>query len=271
MPSRSQQSTLAAVFSPLTVVVPAYNAAPCLLKTLQDISSWLNGEQVRFEIIVVDDASRDATATVAASFGPSVRALRNERNRGKGYTVRRGILAGTGAWRLFLDADHSTHIRTLERCLPFAAAHTPVIIGSRRVQGARIVRRQNPIRQSLGRAFPYLVRAAALPAIRDSQCGFKLFCAEAAEAIFSRQRVERFAFDVELLLLAQKLGYEVAEVPVDWDNPTTSTLRLGSDTVQMMWDLLRSVIRVRWAGAAPPPLSPLLTGGFEDRPIHSGR
>lgn len=259
------------MFSPLTVVVPAYNAAPCLLATLQEISGWLNAEQVRHEIIVVDDASRDATTAAAASFGPSVRVLRNERNCGKGYTVRRGILAGTGAWRLFLDADHSTHIRTLERCLPHAAAQTPVIIGSRRIHGARIVRRQNPVRQSLGRAFPYLVRAVALPGIRDSQCGFKVFRAEAAEAIFSRQRVERFAFDVELLLLAQKLGYAVAEVPVDWDNPTTSTLRLGSEPFRMMWDVLRSVIRVRWSGSAPPPLRPLLKGALEDRSIFSGR
>jgi dolichyl-phosphate beta-glucosyltransferase len=234
---------LSQVFPSLGVIVPAYNAATHVGQTLRTIRAWLTAQGVDFELIVVDDGSADDTAAIAEREGAD-QVLRNDRNRGKGYAVRRGMLASQAAWRLFLDVDHSTPIQTLADCVE-PARRAAVVIGSRRVKGAKIVRRQPRIRQALGRTFPYIVRAVALPDIRDTQCGFKLFRADAAEAIFRRQRVDRFAFDVEVLLLAKNLGYAVEEVPVAWSNPPGSTLRVGADSTRMLWDLMKTVWRLR--------------------------
>jgi len=158
--------------------------------------------------------------------------------------VRRGMLAAKMEWGLFMDVDHSTRIENLDKFAE-SAPYADVIIASRRVPGARIVRRQHRIRQSMGRTFPYLVRMLALPGIADTQCGFKLFRRSAINALFAKQRVERFAFDVELLLLARRAGMRITELPIDWDNPTDSTLRVGRDAMGMMMDLLRLTWRFR--------------------------
>jgi len=231
----------------LSVVIPAYNAERCVASTLDDVQTWLDQSRLPHEIIVVDDGSRDRTAEIVGTRGRGVRLLRNETNRGKGYSVRRGMLETRHAWGLFMDVDNSTRIAHLERFAPLAD-QADVIIASRRVPGARIVRPQHRIRQALGRTFPYLVRALALPDLRDTQCGFKLFRRAAVEAIFPRQRIERFAFDVELLLLAKRMGFRIAEAPVDWDNPTNSTLRISTDTFRMLYDLIRTVTRIRVLG-----------------------
>lgn len=244
-------------FASLSVVIPAYNGSRTLRATLDDVHSFLASRAVPHEILVVDDGSTDDTAAIAERFarerpGAACRLLRNERNRGKGYSVRRGMLESSRDWRLFMDADNSTRITHLDAFAPPARAH-PVLIASRRLDASRIVRRQHPIRQMLGKSFPYLVRAIALPEISDTQCGFKLFRADAAREIFPRQRVERFAFDVEILLLARRLGYPIGEVPVDWDNPTVSTVRIHADTFQMFADLIRSAWRLRRGAAIPAP------------------
>jgi dolichyl-phosphate beta-glucosyltransferase len=232
------------VFESLSIVIPACNAEAHVASTLDAAQSWLEASGVPHEVIVVDDGSRDRTAELIERRGRGVILLRNESNRGKGYAVRRGMSAARHAWALFMDADHSTHIRHLEQFAPLAG-RADVVIGSRRVPGARIVRPQHRLRQALGRTFPYLVQLVALRDIRDTQCGFKLFRRAAAEAIFSRQRVDRFAFDVEVLLLARRLGLRIVEAPVDWDNPTDSTLRIGVDTWVMLYDLVRTVCRLR--------------------------
>ncbi|MCK6485708.1 MAG: glycosyltransferase family 2 protein [Phycisphaerae bacterium] len=231
-------------FESLSVIIPAYNAARCVADTLDAVQAWLAAHELANEVIVVDDGSADRTAEIVEQRGRGVRLLRNGVNRGKGYSVRAGMLASTGAWALFLDVDHSTHIRHLERFVE-PAAGADVLIGSRRVGGARILRRQHRLRQLLGRSFPYLVRALALRDVQDTQCGFKLFRRAAVDAIFPRQRVERFAFDVEVLLLARRMGFRIAEIPVDWDNPTDSTLRISCDTLVMFVDVLRTVCRLR--------------------------
>lgn len=238
---------LANAFGSVSVVIPAYNAEASVTTTLDAVQSFLEAGGVPHEILVVDDGGRDRTSQLVERRGRGIQLLRGEVNRGKGHSVRRGMLASRMAWGLFMDVDHSTRIENLER---FAAhAHeADVIIASRRVPGARIVRPQHRIRQSLGRTFPYLVRALVLPDIADTQCGFKLFRRKAIEAIFTRQRIDRFAFDVELLLLARRLGYRIAEVPIDWDNPTDSTLRVGRDAARMFVDLLTLMWRFRIRG-----------------------
>lgn len=229
---------LTTAFGSISVVIPAYNAEASIVSTLDAVQAYLEASGLPHEVLVVDDGGRDRTSQWVERRGRGVQLLRGEVNRGKGHSVRRGMLASRLAWGLFMDVDHSTRIENLER---FAArAHdADVVIASRRVPGARIVRQQHRLRQSLGQTFPHLVRALVLPDIADTQCGFKMFRRSALEAIFSRQRIERFAFDVELLLLAKRLEYRIAEVPIDWDNPTQSTLRVGRDATRMFLDLLR--------------------------------
>ncbi len=239
-----------AALGSLSVVIPAFNASATLSATIAHVRAWLASVELPHEIIVVDDGSTDDTARSARSIGPPVRVISYAPNRGKGHAVRTGMLAATREWALFMDADNSTTIDHLERfaALLDSAARPDVVIASRRLSDSRIVRAQHPVRQALGRTFPYLVRAIALPHIADTQCGFKLFSATAARDIFSRMRTERFAFDVEALLLARHLGYRTVEVGVDWDNPTTSTVQIHRDTFRMLWDLMWMTARVRSAG-----------------------
>lgn len=229
---------LTKAFGSVSVVIPAFRAESCVTATLDAVQSWLESTGLAHEIIVVADGSPDRTAELVRERGRGVQLLQNADNRGKGHSVRRGLLASKMAWGLFMDVDHSTRIENLERFAD-SAASSDVIIASRRVAGARIVRPQHRIRQALGRTFPYLVRVLALPGIADTQCGFKMFRRDALEAIFTRQTIDRFAFDVEVLLLARRLGLRIAEVPIDWDNPTDSTLRVGRDATRMLLDLFR--------------------------------
>lgn len=245
-------SSVRSAFESLSIVIPAYNAQRHLNATLDDVQQWLAANHIEHEIIVVDDGSRDDTARLAECRAPQVRLLRNQANRGKGYSVRRGMLETRHAWALFMDVDNSTRIHHLERFAPLAAT-SDVIIASRRLTHSQIVRRQHRVRQLMGRTFPMVVRALVLPEISDTQCGFKAFRREAVQQIFARQRIERFAFDVELLVLAKRLGLRTREVPVDWDNPTDSTVRMGRDSANMLLNVLALAWRCRF-GRVPAPL-----------------
>lgn len=224
----------------------------------------------------------DRTADVVASFARPIALLKNTVNRGKGYSVRRGALAACGVspsndstkdttpfthadgrgWVLFMDVDNSTPIRHLDRFAPFASnTQTPqegtgeLLIASRRTLGSRIVKQQYRIRQILGRTFPYVVRTLALPSITDTQCGFKVIRADIARRIYAEQRVERFAFDVELLMLAHLAGAKTIEIPADWENPPESTLRVARDAPQMLLDVFRTMWRLRKGGPTAERLS----------------
>jgi dolichyl-phosphate beta-glucosyltransferase len=235
----------------LSVVIPACNAARCIESTLCAAAAWLNASGLSHEIILVDDGSTDDTALIVERRHPAVHLLRNGENRGKGHAVRRGMLAARHEWALFMDADHSTHISHLEQ-FAACAAKADVLIASRNLPESRIIRPQPALRQFLGRRLPALVRLTALPGIRDSQCGFKLFRRECARDLFSRQRVDGFMFDVEVLLLARRLGHRILELPVSWDNPPESTLRLASDPWRMLADLASVVWRLRLCGDDAP-------------------
>ena len=211
------------------MVVPAFNEAERLPRALERIASYLTGHAGGYELLVVDDGSTDATAERAAAAGATV--VRNEINRGKGFAVRRGMRAARGGRRLMTDADLSTPIEEL---------------GRRAVPGARIEVRQPFYRENMGRLFNLFVRALALPGLRDTQCGFKLFTAAAADEVFSAARLDGFSFDVEALFLARKRGYRIAEVPVVWRNDAASRVSLLRGFLAFP-DLLR--IRANdWAG-----------------------
>ena len=221
------------------MVIPAYNAAHQVVGTLDAIQAFLNRNGILHEVIVVDDGSQDTTRDVVARRGNGVRLLANEGNRGKGFSVRQGMLEAKFDWVLFTDVDHATPIDHLTGFGPHATTND-ILIGSRRLNESTIVRRQPRIRQAMGRVFPYLVRAFVLPQFADTQCGFKMFRREVARDLFGRAQVDRFCFDVEILAMAVSKGYRIAELPVNWRNPEGgSTLRIVRDTNRMLADLWR--------------------------------
>jgi dolichyl-phosphate beta-glucosyltransferase len=208
----------------LSVVVPALDEEDRLPRTLERIASHLARRGEAYEVIVVDDGSRDRTAARAEAAGATV--LRNETNRGKGFAVRRGMLAARGARRLMTDADLSTPIEEVDRLGARMDEGDDVVVGSRALPGSRIEVRQPWYRENSGRLFNLFVRALAVPGVRDTQCGFKLFSAAAASDVFSAARLDGFSFDVEALFLARKKGYRIAEVPVRWRNDAASRVSL---------------------------------------------
>lgn len=231
----------------LSIVIPAYNEETRLPASLGAVSAYLHGRgsSVSAEVLVVDDGSSDATAERARDAGRrhglDVNVIRLPHNRGKGFAVRTGALAARGELVLVSDADFSTPVYEWEK---LRGAGAPVAIGSRAVDESLVKEKQPFLRQAMGKLFNRLVRLLLLPGIRDTQCGFKLFSGSAARDIFSRAAVDRFAYDVEALLLARRLGYAIAEVPVLWFNsPDTRVSLLGG--AQAYWDLLR--IRFRTA------------------------
>lgn len=192
-------------------------------ETIRRIQDYLaRSEWVFHELLIVDDGSTDGTADVASEFAranPNVRVLRNPGNRGKGYSVRHGIMEACGEWRLFTDADLSTPIEELDKLWEaMVRDDSEVAIGSRALDPSLIGVHQPGMRESAGRVFNSVMRAVVGLPISDTQCGFKLFRGAASQEIFSRQTQERFGFDVEILFIAKKLGYRISEVPVRWNH-----------------------------------------------------
>lgn len=205
------------------MVIPAYNEAERLPRTLERVRAYLEGRAGTYELLVVDDGSADDTvARARAVGGEHLSVLSNEGNRGKGYSVRRGMLAARGARRLMSDADLSTPIEELEHLGARMDQGADVVIASRALPDSQVEVHQGAFRENMGRVFNGLVRLAALPGLHDTQCGFKLFSAKAAEDAFSRCRLDGFAFDVEALFVARKLGYRIDELPVVWRNDAAS-------------------------------------------------
>ncbi len=230
----------------LSIVIPAYNESRRIGPTLDAACSYLAGAGLRGEILVVDDGSSDDTAGVVARLAesrPTLKLLSNGRNRGKGYTVRHGVLEARGAVVLFADADGSTPMGEAAKLLAaLGPGQADGAIGSRSLAGSDLARPQPWHRRAMGWAFRNLVRALAVRGFRDTQCGFKAFRREAAQDVFRRQTLDRFAFDVEVLFIARRRGYRVVEVPVRWLNDPDSRVRPGRDSAHMLADL----VRIRW-------------------------
>lgn len=225
----------------LSIIIPAYNEERCLGATLRAILAYVERQPYSAEIIVVDDGSQDATARVVAPFcgrKSRVRLIQNRRNRGKGFSVRRGFLRAKGKYLLFSDADLSTPIEEVEKLLAALRNGYDIAIGSRALPGSRIEVNQPWYRKNMGRLFNILVQALILRGIRDTQCGFKCFTREAAVDICHRMRCERFAFDVEMLYLAHAMGYRVGEIPVIWRNSPETKVHAVRDSAAMFADLL---------------------------------
>ncbi|HEY3119705.1 MAG TPA: dolichyl-phosphate beta-glucosyltransferase [Vicinamibacteria bacterium] len=227
----------------LSVVIPAYNEAERLPRTLARITAFLRGRGGSYEVVVVDDGSTDGTA---ARIGEEAIIVRHQDNRGKGHAVRTGMLRARGRRRLMTDADLSTPIEELPRLMARMDEGYGVVIASRALASSKIEVRQPWYREAMGRLFNVFVRVLALPGLKDTQCGFKLFTAEAATEAFTPARLDGFCFDVETLFIATKRGHRIAEVPVVWRNDAATRVGPWRGFVAFA-DLLR--IRLNdWAG-----------------------
>ncbi|MGH8793154.1 MAG: dolichyl-phosphate beta-glucosyltransferase [Stackebrandtia sp.] len=233
----------------LSVVVPVYNERRRLCATLREICGHLRATTPGWEVIVVDDGSADGSGELAeriAAACPAVRVLRTPVNRGKGHAVRRGVLASRGRLVLFCDADLATPIAELDRLRERVAAGFDVAVGSRADESSRIEVRQPALREVLGRWGNRVIRAAAVPGIRDTQCGFKLFDGDKARRVFRHAHIDGWGFDVEVLYLYARHGWSVAEVPVRWAHRPGSKLR-PHHYLRTLADLIRLRLRHRKA------------------------
>ena len=229
----------------LTIVVPAYNEEARLPATLAEIGAWMDARRLDAEILVVDDGSRDRTAEIAAEAlsGRRGRVLKNGENRGKGYSVRHGVLEAAGRFVLLTDADLSTPITEYDKVAAWVRDHDlDVAIGSRALPGSDVQLRQGVLRQTMGRAFNRIIRALTGLPFHDTQCGFKLLDRDRTRPLFEKMVLDRFAFDVELLFLCRRFGLTVREVPVIWRNSPGSKVSILGDPLNMIYD----VLRVRW-------------------------
>ncbi len=229
----------------LAVVIPAFDEALRLGSTLERVLDHLERRAEAFELLVVDDGSRDETAAVAERFAArGVVVLRQTPNAGKGRAVRVGLLASTAEAILISDADLSTPISELDRLLP-ELERAELVLGSRAIEGARLERRQPFYRELAGKGFNLLVRLAGVRGIRDTQCGFKLLDGPTARSLARDLTVERFAWDVELVWLAQRRGLRIVEIGIEWHNDPASRVRFVRDSTRMALDLVRFRLRHR--------------------------
>ncbi len=226
----------------LSIVIPAFNEARRLGPTLRRVVDYLRQESIVYEVLVVDDGSTDSTAEVAGQFASEgVRVLRQEQNRGKGAVLKVGALASRGDAVLLLDADLSTPIEELSKLRPYLA-QAELVLGSRAVDRSLIALHQPFYREMMGRIFNLLIRLLGVRGLRDTQCGFKLLDGKAARRLFAEIQIERFAYDVELVVLARRHGYRVDEVGVRWADSPSSRVNPVTDSFHMFWD----VLALRW-------------------------
>lgn len=227
----------------LSIIIPAYNEEERLKTTLEKIHSYLKSKDYKCEIIIVDDGSIDLTSQVALSSELAkegkLALLKNDKNSGKGFSIKRGILASNGDCILFTDSDLSTPIEEFDKLLSYLKLDYDVAMGSRSIAGADVRLRQPFYREIMGKVFNFLVQLFVLKGFVDTQCGFKVFKAICAKDIAKELKIDRFGFDVEMLYLAKKKNYKIKEVPVIWLDSPTSRVSPVSDSCKTFTDLLR--------------------------------
>lgn len=228
----------------LSVIIPAYNEEKRIEKTLLSVDEYLSKQPYDYEILAVNDGSKDKTAEIVNGLTGRLRGLKlidNKENHGKGWVVRQGMLSAQGDYRLFADADNSTVIDHVEKFFPFFTQGYDIVIGSRRLKDSVIAVKQPWTRDFLGGIFRLIVHTLMPLGVKDSQAGFKMFSKKAAETVFPKQTIFRWAFDVEILAIAKKLGFRIKEIPIRWVNDTGSHVKL-SGMVRMLFE----VLRIRW-------------------------
>lgn len=230
----------------LSIIIPAFNEEARLSRGLEKIRAYFTEHPRDLEVLVVDDGSRDSTARLAEEWTqrwPVVRLVSNGENRGKGYSVRHGMLESRGRVALFTDADLSSPIEESERLFTaMRDANAEVAIGSRAINRKLIFVRQSRMRELAGIIFNRFVRLFTGLPFEDTQCGFKAFAMPQSRIVFEQQRIERFGFDPEVLFLAKRHGLRTVEVPVRWAHDPATKVHVVRDSIHMFWDL----IVIRW-------------------------
>ncbi|OGK92884.1 MAG: glycosyl transferase family 2 [Candidatus Rokubacteria bacterium GWC2_70_24] len=240
-----------------SVVIPAYNEAMRLPAYLKEVVAYFDGRDQSYEVVVVDDGSRDATADCVrelARLHPSVRLHALPENRGKGCAVRTGMTVASGALRLMADADGATPIVEVKRLEAAMQAGADLAVGSRALPDPSVVVRARTHRKLSGQVWSRLVRALGVSGVVDTQCGFKLFRGPVADDLFRPLRTEGFGFDVELLLLARRRGYRIVEVPINWTDQPGSKVGVLKDGPRMLAQIVAARLRLALTpdpGSAP--------------------
>jgi len=234
----------------LSVIIPAYNEEKRISNTILDIDNYLSRQDYSYEILVVIDGAKDKTAQIVGKFVDLVKNLRiidNQENHGKGWVVRRGMLEAKGQIRLFMDADNATTVNHFEKMIPLFEQGNDLVIGSRDSKdaaGAKQAVSQPFHKRLVGNLGNLVIQLVAVPGIWDTQCGFKALTAQAANNIFSRCRIDRWGFDIEVLAIAKKLNYKISIIPVNWINDPNSLvnwkgyLKTFGEVFKVRWNLM---------------------------------
>lgn len=233
----------------LSVIIPAYNEEKRISKTLESLKEYFKNKKYDFEILVVDDGSKDKTVEVVEDFAkdfPELKVVVNKRNHGKGYVVRKGMLEAKGDYRLFMDADNSTKIDQFDKLFPYFEKGFDVVIASIALKGAKVAHTEKFYKRIFGKSGNLFIQIVLVPGIKDTQRGFKIFTAKATEDIFGRLKLDKWGFDFEALAVARKLKYKIKEVPITWKNDPESKVKLSAYAKTML-----EVLKVRlglWEG-----------------------
>ena len=228
----------------LSVIIPAYNEEHRIGNTLLETDKYLSRQNYTYEIVVVSDGSKDKTSEVVRGYQNVIKNLifiDNKENHGKGHVTKQGMLEANGEYRIYVDADYAISMEQIESFWPYLKQGYDIVIGSIEVAGSKIEEHAAWYRRFLGKGAKYLIRALTVWEIHDSQRAFKLFPEKAVKDIFSRQTIDRWGFDFEILVLSKSLGYKIKELPVTWINPGESKVSLGS-----YFNTLRELLKVKW-------------------------
>ncbi len=225
----------------LSIIIPCYNEEERIGRTLEEIANYIKTKKYDFEVIIVDDGSKDKTLEVAGKFKDKLdlKILKNPGNKGKGYSVKAGMLASLGDYSLFMDADSSTSIRELDSFFPWIDKYD-ILIGSRHLRKHSILIKQSAIRRTAGFFAHKLIKLFIISDVKDTMCGFKIFNKK-AKILFKKQLNYRWGFDFELLFLAEKLGFRIKEIPVTWKDDRKSKVTLKGYFIALL-----ELLRIRW-------------------------
>jgi dolichyl-phosphate beta-glucosyltransferase len=244
----------------LSVIIPAYKEGERIGRTLLEIEKYLENKNYNYETLVIVDGSQDNTAKIARNYSNQLKNLQviaNPENRGKGYVVRQGLMRAKGKFRLFMDADGSTSITHLDKFMPEFEKGYDVVIGSRDIEGAFIQIHQAKYKELLGNMGNWAIRLMlGLWKYPDTQCGFKILTEKAAREIASRMVIDRFGFDFELVVLAERLGFKIKQMPVRWLNEEGSNVTLFGPNGY--FKVLSDLIKTKWR---------LMTGKYNIHPV----
>lgn len=234
-----------------SIVIPVYNEASCLGTNLAIVEDYLTTKKIAYELILVNDGSTDSTKSICQGIvnrNRSVRLISYALNRGKGHAVKTGILSAKGIYRVFMDADLAVPVEFIHTCIQQLKQGADIVIGSRHLSGSALKVPEGALRRIMGGVYLPFVKIALGLRVSDVTCGLKGFTQQAALDIFYRSKIERWGYDAELIFLAQKLGYNISEIPVDWYHSFNSKVKIGLDTFRTIVEMFKIYYRYHNGG-----------------------